>query len=372
MKGCKIEWVAELARIRGMDSKSWNPVIGCSRASEGCRNCYAAATVDRFARKDGTGAYAGLTERDGDGVPRFNGKIDFSEARLMEPLKWRKPAVVFVGDMADLFHPNVTDEMLDRIFAVMALRPDCLFLVLTKRPERMREYLVKQCKAHNIADCAGNISGQRLSFKLDGFPLPNVWFGVTAESQVAADERVPHLLATPAVRRFVSAEPMLGAINITPYIGHNAHHCRCGWHKTELDGSWFAGKFTCHKCGDACSTYDALDWVICGGESGPNARPMHPDWARSLRDQCAAAGAKFFFKPWGEWTPHTPVAGGDLGGDVRAGRVQIVHQTGQSDVEISIATGGRSTIPGSRYMARVGKKAAGRLLDGIEHNEVPT
>ena len=113
------------------------------------------------------------------------------------------------------------------------------------------------------------------------------------------------------------------------------------------------------------------DWVIVGGESGPGARPMYPDWARSLRDQCQAAGVSFFFKQWGECAPEKPVAGGDLGGEVRAGVTKIVHPTGQSDVEVSIATGGRSTIPGSRYMKRVGKHAAGRLLDGREWDEFP-
>ncbi len=115
-----------------------------------------------------------------------------------------------------------------------------------------------------------------------------------------------------------------------------------------------------------------LDWIILGGESGPNARPMHPAWARSIRDQCAAAGVAFFFKQWGAWAPHNPVPGGDLGGDIRAGRVTIVHPSGRTDVEISQASGGRSTEPGSRYMAIVGKKRAGRLLDGVEHSAFPS
>lgn len=118
-----------------------------------------------------------------------------------------------------------------------------------------------------------------------------------------------------------------------------------------------------------------LDWIIAGGERGP--RPPHPDWFRSVRDHCAAAGVPFLFKQWGDWAPHRPVAGGDLGGDVRAGRVRFVHPTGQSDVEISEATGGRSTIAGSRYMARIGKRNAGRLLDGnafplaVERQDAP-
>ena len=114
-----------------------------------------------------------------------------------------------------------------------------------------------------------------------------------------------------------------------------------------------------------------INWVIAGGESGSHAWPMHPQWARDLHDQCRAAGVPFFFKQWGEWAPHNVVAGGDLGGDVRAGRVRIVHPGAEDYVEVARMTGGHSTLPGSRYMARVGKKAAGRLLDGREWNEFP-
>lgn len=176
------------------------------------------------------------------------------------------------------------------------------------------------------------------------WPLPNVWLGVSAEDQPRWEERVTELRRTPAVVRFVSAEPLLGAID--PGLDL-------------VDGR-------INPTGTP-----GIDWVIVVGESGPGARPMHPDWPRSLRDQCAAAGVPFFYKQWGEWAPHKPVPGGDLGGAVRAGLVRIVHPTGQSDVEVSIATGGRNTIPGSRYMARVGKAVAGRLLDGVEHSEFP-
>lgn len=363
---CKIEWVAELARQRGMAPKSWNPVIGCSRASEGCRNCYAAGIAHRFGHH-GFGVYAGLTDRDSDGTPRFTGKIDFSEKRLVEPLRWRKPAVVFVGDMTDLFHDNVTDEMLDRTFAVMALKQDFLFLVLTKRPERMRRHLNDAATPIRIASASVDIAVGDMRWSNpcgtdDWWPLPNVWLGVTAENQPTADARIPHLLNTPAAKRFVSVEPMLGPINITPYIGHNAHHCRCGWHETELDGSWFAGKFTCHECGDTCSTCDALDWVICGGESGPGARPMHPGWARGLRDQCDEAGVPFFFKQWGEWEPFRGARPDDL---FDARKALIVRPSGGT-------TSGLSEYNDDAFVVRrVGKKAAGRLLDGSTWDEVP-
>lgn len=346
---CKIEWVAELARQRDMTSRSWNPVFGCSRASEGCRNCYAAGIAARFGGA-GNGVFAGLTERDGDGTPRFNGKIDFSEKRLMEPLKWRKPAVVFVGDMADLFHQNVTDEMLDRIFAVMALRPDCLFLVLTKRPERMREYCTSRNGMGNAAICTAiNAIPAHLGNRHGALemPLPNVWLGVTTEDQPAADARIPHLLATPAVKRFVSVEPMLGLVDLTRWL-------ELGGLDTDLGLS-----------------NPGLDLVICGGESGPGARLMHRGWARGLRDQCAAAKVPFFFKQWGEWGIHTPSPRGNLTRDVRAGRVRVVHLTGQADTDETVSAGGNNMLPTSLCMFRFGKKAAGRLLDGREWNEVP-
>jgi protein gp37 len=354
---CKIEWVAELARIRKVDSRSWNPVIGCSRASEGCRNCYAAAMVDRFARKDGTGSYAGLTERDQNGTPRFTGKIDFSEKRLMEPLRWREPAAVFVGDMADLFHDAVTDEMLDRIFAVMALRPDCLFLVLTKRPERMREYLTRLAKREpdprflrapsDAERLAGKTAWLEAIEDIDRkfiddhgdpvWPLPNVWLGVTAENQAAADERIPHLLTTPAAKRFVSIEPMLGPMTLS-----------------DLPSVSGIGRDL-----DALSDHvdphadipSRLDWVICGGESGPGARPMRHDWARSVRDQCGDAGVPFFLKQLGEFEPCAP---------------PIAHPASSTRKGVVTHTWGDGT-----YSIKVGKKAAGRLLDGREWNEVP-
>lgn len=363
---CKIEWVAGLAQSLGFDARSWNPTIGCSRASEGCRNCYAAAIAYRFGG-GGNGVYAGLTDRDGDGTPRFNGTINFSEIRLLEPLKWRKPAVVFVGDMADLFHPNVADAMLDRIFAVMALRPDCLFLLLTKRPERMREYCSSRDGMGNAQIChAVNAIPAQLGNRHGALemPLPNVWLGVTAEDQTTADERIPHLLATPAAKRFASVEPMLGPVDLT-----DIYYCIFldSLRRTPLpdpddpdDPNWPFLRYDALR-GHLMRPDDIglarLDWVICGGESGPGARPMHPDWARSLRDQCQAGALPFFFKQWGEYVGGT----GDPSGFINL-------ENGEQ------ATGSRHTHAwGTRAVShRVGKKRAGRLLDGREWNEVPT
>jgi protein gp37 len=169
---------------------------------------------------------------------------------------------------------------------------------------------------------------------MKNWPLPNVWLGTSAEDQQRADERIPLLLQTPAAVRFVSLEPLLGPIDLMSI--------------------------------EAPETRNVLDWVICGGESGPHARPMHPDWARSLRDQCAAAGVPFFFKQWGEWRPPGPTSEYDTGGHVPGlPRALIISQDG------TVHHFGETAGDGAKSMLRVGKRAAGRLLDGKEHNAMP-
>lgn len=293
----------------------------------------------------------------------------FDEKILLAPLSWRKPRMVFVCSMTDLFAKFVPDEWIDRIFAVMALCPHHTFQVLTKRPAKMRAWvtqpraLVKFVFELYVEYPRWPRSGRSMLKKIvaspRGWPLPNVWLGVSCEDQDTADARIPDLLATPAAVRFVSLEPLLAPIDLTTIPYQSSHDVRLDALRGYVDA------------GDEPPTIRKLDWVIVGGESGPGARPMHPDWARSLRDQCAATGVPFFFKQWGEWGCHEITPGGDLGGDVRRGVVRIVHPTGQTDVAVFTSTGGRNTIPGSRYMARVGKKRAGRLLDGVEHNGMP-
>jgi protein gp37 len=328
---------------------TWNPTVGCSIVSPGCTNCYAMKVANGLERRFGSEKYRGLTKVvNGNAV--WTGEVRLDEAALLQPLKWKRGRRIFVNSMSDLFHEALSDADIDRVFAIMALCPQHTFQVLTKRAERMQAYVTKPHPVDGLPEADSRIDkimrgmGYMNEFP---WPLPNVWLGVSAERQKEADERIPHLLATRAAVRFISAEPLLGPIDLMEVIPnpiiYNAVH---GMERL-------------------------LGWVIVGGESGGNARPMHPSWARTLRDQCAATGVSFFFKQWGEWAKHRPQAGGDLGGDVRAGRVRIVHPTGQSDVEVSETTGGHNTIPGSRYMIRVGKKAAGRLLDGVEHNGFP-
>ncbi len=332
---------------------TWNPIVGCSVTSPGCTNCYAMQMAGRLDRM-GVAHYAGLTQPSKAG-PVWTGVLrQAPEATLLQPLRWRRPRRIFVNSMSDLFHENVPDDWIDLVFAVMALAPQHTFQVLTKRAERMRSYI--ETKRRNAPEWILVTAGERVLLPYEGGWPTNVWLGVSVEDQVRADERIPHLLATPAAKRLLSCEPLLGPVDLT-----------------NLGGVGSAKSYGAHGFTSLRGLCDrpAVDWVIVGGESGPRARPMHPDWARSLRDQCQTASVPFFFKQWGEWAPHKPVAGGDLGGDVRRGTVRIMHPTGQTDCEVAEETGGRNTIPGSRYMARLGKHSAGALLDGREWREMP-
>lgn len=279
-----------------------------------------------------------------------------NQESLLKPLSWRNPRHVELR--YDLFHPNVMDEQIDRVFAVMALCPQHTFQVLTKRPERMLKYLngagldgasVQACRLiqqywhrikwmpeglrWNVKDAPALVVG------LLAWPLPNVWLGVSVEDQKTADERIPLLLQMPAAVRFIRAEPLLGAIDIeaVPYVNS-----------------------------------ETLDWVIVGGESGPGARPMHPDWARSLRDQCVAAGVPFFFKQWGEWLPWQFDGGYS---ELKSQSGKLMDRHALPDLKDASVRNWTDTClhDGDDVCVhqRVGKKAAGHLLDGEEWHQFP-
>lgn len=286
---------------------TWNPIWGCSRVSKGCRNCYAEQIAGRFS---GPGKpYEGLAHKVGKEW-RWTGELRLAEQALKQPLYWRKPRRVFVNSMSDLFHEKVGAAWLDQIFAIMALCPQHTFQVLTKRPARMHEYmnrLINQpCDVGSIVDDFGG------NWEQVNTLLKNVWLGVSVEDQETAEERVPLLLQTPAAIRFISAEPLLGPIYLEDFYG------------------------------------ERLNWVICGGESGRNARALDPFWARLLRDQCIAGDIPFFFKQWGSWKPL--LKGEDPPRPCPAG----LYHGDQNDL-----------------MAEVGKRRAGRMLDGKEWNEFP-
>lgn len=320
----KIEWA----------DYSWNPLRGCTRVSAGCHNCYAERMAHRFS---GPGQpYEGLTEMR-NGRPSWTGKITLAEHKLTEPLRRKKPTRYFVNSMADLFHDGVPFEFIWQLFAVMARTPHHTYMILTKRPERMAEEVNHMGSFIDPKNIPLRVLDAVLTRDRDNpipWPLPNVYLGVSVEDQAAADERIPHLLATPAAVRFVSCEPLLGPVDLSEGLRGFE---RREYVKESGEKSWYPAQAK------------TLDWVIAGGESGPRARPAHPDWFRRLRDQCAEAGVPFFFKQWGEWI------GTGEGTNCILSRAQELTGQMLSDCK----------------MYRVGKTAAGRLLDGVEHNGMP-
>ncbi len=346
----KIEWC----------DATWNVLAGCSVVSPGCTNCYAMRRVaPRLSANPATPHYAGTVQSSKAG-PVWTGKIGIAaDSVLLKPLSWRRPRMIFVNSTSDLFHESVPDEVIDRIFAVMALCPQHTFQVLTKRAKRMREYFAARVSGDPWAEAADYVADAMDQEEHPSvleprhMPLPNVWLGVSVEDQTRADERIPELLATPAAVHFISAEPLLGPIDLTTLCP--------GWYFVDaLKGlKYHDAPEGVPSATESCAK---LDWVIVGGESGDGARPMHPAWARSLRDQCAAAGVPFFFKQWGEWAPSTP--------EVAAGNPRSGWRSLQGHPHVPRAS---ELYPsaGAAFVAAVGKHAAGRLLDGVEHNGMP-
>ena len=458
---------------------TWNPVTGCTKVSQGCKHCYAERVFPR--------AY---------GKERKFTDVQCHPERLDQPLRWKKPRRIFVNSMSDLFHESVPDEFIDRIFAVMALAPRHSFQILTKRPHRMLDYLKPTTQLRcMVLGRAWEMLGRLPKYKHSGimerlFPLSNVHLGVSCEDQATADERIPLLLKTPAAVRFISAEPLLGSLDLSKWLGGSgvteeyrgsslsvgdgwqADYRRRGsgvardsegnaqgrkihgslsasqgdaqrdtppllsaptgmetlqrtdsigthgesqeWgedakpsrqsraghlfgadhSRSEHSSEGFAerreeqqrepqrypsdddprtqerrgisekdsGGFQRQRQNyfkDRTESATRLDWIICGGESGPHARPMHPEWARSLRDQCQAAGVPFFFKQWGEFCPP---------------KGQLLHDVSRKMFLISrdgLLLHESTPISKGELIVRVGKKKAGAVLDGREWKEFP-
>jgi protein gp37 len=328
----KIEWA----------DHTFSPWSGCQRVSPGCDHCYAAALAKRSPRTFGSWEPGGERKRT-------------SEAYWRQPLAWnrkaekeRKRARVFCASMADVFDNQVPPEWRTALWDLIGATVHLDWLILTKRPE-------------NIADMLPRYWGT------EGWG--HVWLGTTVEHQSVADRRIKHLAAAPAFKRFLSCEPLLGPLDLWPYLDME-----------ELVP--LSGGVEFRRC---------IDWVIAGGESGPGARPMHPDWARGLRDQCASAGVPFFWKQWGDWRPisegqddwydslYTPnrlakdgedqAALDDTYGRRCTVRKAVIHHDGS----VAGVTDAGAWQQGTRAMLtfQVGKKAAGALLDGREHREVP-
>ena len=302
-RSTKIEWT----------EATWNPVAGCRKVSPGCAHCYAEPLTWRLANNPSTPQYHGLAVLDAHGRPRFTGNARLAPSRLEEPLNWRGGRMVFVNSMSDPFHEDVSLHDIVAVWSTMARTERHVYQILTKRACRMQD-LVSWMGTHSAEDLAFLYRRAANGAALDivpPWPLPNVWLGVSVEDRRHGLPRIDHLRRTPAALRFLSIEPLLedlGEINL-----------------------------------------DGIGWVIVGGESGAGARPMEPDWARRVRDQCIAAGVPFFFKQWGEWVTE-----------------------GQAPDEITLPSTSRLFKGhGNTSYFKVGKKAAGHLLDGVEWRQMP-
>lgn len=243
----------------------------CEKASPGCQNCYSETNNARCLPHNGTGLPF-------DRRSRNLVDIFLDEKILLQPLRWKKGRRIFVCSQTDLFGEFVPDELIDRAFAVMALCPQHTFQVLTKRAERMERWATERTGSSRAIDVriykhVFRENGGPLGNAFPGWPLPNVWMGASCEDQRRADERIPHLLRTPAAVRFLSCEPLLEEIDLDSEEANGLHAL-------------------------GCDCAPKIDWVIAGAESGLGARPCSEDWIRSLRDQCQAAGTAFFYKQW--------------------------------------------------------------------------
>lgn len=363
--------MADKTGIEWTDS-SWNPIVGCSIVSAGCTNCYAMQFANRLLDKPDS-HYHGTTRVVNNNAV-WTGKVALAHDDILtQPLQWKRPRKIFVNSMGDLFHESVPDAWIDQVFAVMALAPQHTFQILTKRSKRMRDYCNGSVRKGLIVDneAISSFAPRRYEDrKAWPYPLPNVWLGVSVENQDHADARIPDLLQTPAAVRFLSCEPLLGAVDLNRVtLSHEPKHyinCLDGWMSKSLGGGHFE---------HAPTDTDVIDWVIAGGESGKGARPMHPDWIRNLRDDCIAAGTPFFFKQWGEYAPmfpHYPEEYGleDEYQEVNLGfpKEGIMYRDGYFYNGIEHQAHVNS---GAFWIERIGKKKAGRLLDGVAWNQFP-
>ncbi len=299
-------------------SHTWNPIkMRCTPVSEGCRSCWAIAMAKRLTKnplipEDHRKAYEG-------GPP----VLDIKE--LEAPLHLKKPDRIGLQFMGDWMHEDIPNRWIDLILEVIAACHQHTFFTLTKRPQNLDSKLYRVTGENPCRELGG------------GDYLPNLWLGVSVEDQKTADERIPMLLQIPAAHRWVSIEPMLESVDILPYLGPE----RSG---NEL---WAARN----------NTYPPfLDWVTCGGETGPKARPMHPDWVRNIRDQCQAAGVQFFFKNWGKWLPVGQKPAGEFKPIGKHDALKRFHLWEDSDKNVSM---------------KIGHKAVGSLLDGKVWDEIP-
>lgn len=363
--------MAAESKIEWTDS-TFSPWIGCTKISPACDHCYAEAQMDtRLGRVEwGAGKPRSRTSAANWKQPlRWNAR-EFRECAcghrgqscewaIADPFgcpacgshDWRPARCrVFCASLADVFDNEVDPQWRADLFELIAATPNIDWLLLTKRIGNAREMMEVACTPARLMGA--------------DWPLPNVWLGATICSQVEADRDIPKLLAVPAAKRFLSIEPMLGPVDLW----------QCG------DGPLAGGFPSDEQIGGERGAHyirhgsPRIHWVICGGESGPHARPMHPDWVRSLRDQCSAAGVPFLFKQWGEWRP--PADAEDFNTTFgMSGKPPAFLVSPAGSVHCFYPPGDTAVRPQDsvhKAMVRVGKRAAGRQLDGREHSEWPS
>lgn len=357
--------MAENTKIEWADH-TFNPWIGCTKVGPGCDNCYAEADFDKRRHVVQWGA----------GNPRKRTTV----ANWRNPIKWNAEAArlgvryrVFCASLADVFDNEVPDSWRADLFALIGATPHIDWLLVTKRIGNVSRMVHEAAKTTLCLNRPHSSS------------LPNnVWLGATITNQEEADRDIPKLLATPAAVRFLSMEPLLGPVEL------NGHDYAVAAGLTEgID--WLTGKTSQSSSifgGDAMPWLDRdiydfpenadeprINWVIVGGESGPNARPMHPEWARSIRDQCETAGVPFLFKQWGEWAPRSGALTG--GGtdfselDPSCTRWPQVTRLGENGLDTRVCENCTPDAGQDVYMQRVGKKLAGRVLDATTHDGFP-
>lgn len=339
----KIQWL----NLPGYKGETWNPLIGCFKVSAGCKNCYALKMATRIAgieRAAGRINYRATLMPDKNNIQNeWNGFSFLVNEALPKPKQWKKPRVIFVCSMGDLFYEGHLYEWIDAVFSVMSDCDQHIYIVLTKRPEQMVKFYEWKKQQHGIP----------------WRPKDNVWMGVTAENQEQANNRIPYLLQVPAAVRFVSIEPMMGPVDLSQGFDY----------ENEIAINFLTGDYiTNPHQEEATHSDDKLHWVICGGESGHHARPMHPDWVRSIRNQCKEAKVPFFFKQWGEWLPVNQNNGDET---KLVNKQNIISMSNHGDsgplLETSYMVDSRNYLT----ICKVGKHKSGNLLDGVKHEEYP-
>lgn len=347
---------------------TWNPISGCTKAAQGCKNCYAKTLHDMRHK-----AYKMGKKLPAQYAVPFE-MVQMHPARLEAPLHWHKPQMVFVNSVSDLFHERLYEReqsFLNEIFAIMAATPQHTYQVLTKRPHLMQRFISEPRREVYVEHALETIYGEHGWHAPDfDWPLPNVWLGTSISTREDALWAVPYLLQTPAAVRFVSAEPLLGPVRF--------EFKKEGFGLDALNGIVYDMDTML-----AIDRWNRIDWVIAGGESGPGARPMHVDWARSLRDQCQAAGVPFFFKQWGEYHPEflgrdfeavCAVCGCSDNDPCEGGCYWSAAEPENDDMRdrCSRCAGVQShRWPDGSYSYRVGKRVAGDSLDGQIYHQFP-